>query len=338
MANKRTFYATYAVGIAPESTNNFSVIKGLQSVGMTTTFNIEQVFEIGKLATYANIEAVPDVEISCTKVLDGWPLMYHMATYGAVAGTLVARSAKRCNMSLAVFSDTVSDTADAANQLSQCILSGLYFSSAAYNFPVDGNFTEDVSFVGNNKRWVSSGFTFTSGLATGHAPSYNLGVARRQHFDMYTSRFPQDIPGISASGTYGRDGDGYSATVFQRISTSVNLNRDQLFELGRRGPYFRFAQFPVEVSTEIQTLALGGGDGIAADEEAVSNTSDRYIKLVTTEGTTVDLGYYNRLTNCQTSGGDAGGNGSNVTVTYQYRTFNDFLVQHSADPTTGLRP
>ena len=34
------------------------------------------------------------------------------------------------------------------------------------------------------------------------------------------------------------------------------LSREDIFELGRKGPYFRFAEFPVEVTVEIE-LGIG---------------------------------------------------------------------------------
>ena len=56
MPNNRVFYAVQAVGIAPFGSTTYATVHGLQSVGITTTFNLEQVFELGQLAIYENIE------------------------------------------------------------------------------------------------------------------------------------------------------------------------------------------------------------------------------------------------------------------------------------------
>ena len=50
MPNKRIFYAVQRAGIAPIDSNNYATLRGLQTLGVTTTFNLEQVFEIGQLA------------------------------------------------------------------------------------------------------------------------------------------------------------------------------------------------------------------------------------------------------------------------------------------------
>ena len=66
MANNRVFYACEAVGIAVEGgdVSSATEVRGLQSVGINTTFNLTQVFEIGMLGLYQNIEGVADVEVT----------------------------------------------------------------------------------------------------------------------------------------------------------------------------------------------------------------------------------------------------------------------------------
>jgi hypothetical protein len=109
MANKRVFYASQQAAIGTNGLTTFGAgqtIFGLQTVGITTRFNLEQVFEIGQVAIYENVEALPAVEITLEKVLDGKALMYHMATQGAASGTLNGRSNIRCSFAMSVFSDS----------------------------------------------------------------------------------------------------------------------------------------------------------------------------------------------------------------------------------------
>ena len=66
MANNRIFYACQAVvlmqmGYTPSAGG---VIKGLQSVGMSSNFTLEQVFEAGQLSIYENLEDVADIEVT----------------------------------------------------------------------------------------------------------------------------------------------------------------------------------------------------------------------------------------------------------------------------------
>ena len=145
MANRRIFYACQAVGIAPQNTEDFTVIRGLQSVGINTTFNLEQVFEIGMISIYENIENIPDVEITLEKVLDGYPLIYHLATRNAASATLVGRSAVQANVALSIFDDV--NEAASGTPVSTCVVSGCFVSQVSYKVGVDGNATESVTIV-----------------------------------------------------------------------------------------------------------------------------------------------------------------------------------------------
>ena len=60
--NNRIFYAIQALGIEAaaddvgvEGAGAITWMKGVQSVGITTNFNLEQVFELGQLAIFENI-------------------------------------------------------------------------------------------------------------------------------------------------------------------------------------------------------------------------------------------------------------------------------------------
>ena len=86
MANNRIFYACQAVALKPMAGLNaqYKVAHGVQSVGITTNFNLEQAFELGQIQIYENIEGLPDVEVTMEKLLDGYPLLYHLASQKAV--------------------------------------------------------------------------------------------------------------------------------------------------------------------------------------------------------------------------------------------------------------
>jgi hypothetical protein len=334
MSNRRVYYACEAFGIAAESTTTFVGMRGVQSVGVTTSYNIDTCFELGMLAIYNNVEQLPDVEVTASKVLDGHPLLYHAMTQGATSADLAGRSTKKFNAALNVYVDTAQSAS--GTPIAQSYMSGMFVSQVQYAMPVEGKFTESVTGVGNNKKLLRSGFTFTPTYTQTGIPLASEGVNYRQHMDMTTSRFPKEIPGVTTSGTYTQSG-GLTQTVFQGITVSCNLGREGLFELGRRGPFFRYVNFPVEVTSEI-TVLMTESDGVEADENATSNTTDQVLYFVTTEGTKLDLGSKNRLQSVQTSNIEAGGGGNNnATLTYKYRNFNVLSVVHPQDPTVALR-
>lgn len=341
MPNNRIFYAIHAVGIAELGSNSFVALHGVQSVTMNTTFNLEQVFELGQIQIYENIENLPDIEMTIEKVFDGYPPVYLLATKGAGSASLSGRSNIRCSVALSVYSD--SQDASSGTPIAQCTNSGLYVNQYNVTFPVQGNATESVSFVGNNKVWTTGqiAFTFTpafDGLDSPIAIAGSGGVNRREDVLMGSSAslWPTEIPGISSSGTNELVNGVFQAHIGDvRISTS--LGREEMFELGRRGPYHRFANFPVEVRTDIDVIA-SYGDNIDADEASEANITDQAIKVVLREGSVFDLGTKNKLQSANYTGGNAGQNGGNVTCQYSYINYNDLTVTHPADPTEALRP
>lgn len=335
--NKRIFWAMEKVGLAPDGSTSFVAVHGVQNCGVTTTFNLTQVYELGQIAIYENIEDVPDIEVTLEKVLDGYPLIYHLATPDAASPTLVGRSATRCILAMNIYGDTQSSASGTPNTQMTC--SGMYVSSLAYSFPVDGNFTESVTLVGNNKVWSTGSFTFT-GNNFDNTDTPVSGVQRRQHFNFgngaNASILPNGaggVPGINASGWNILGADGKYAAVVQSVNVSTDLGRENLLQLGTRNPFFRYATFPTEVKCDIEVLSSDGDLTDATEAGAAGNGNNLLAKRILisiNEGVKLDLGSQNKLNNTTTSGGDAGG--GNVTVTYSYTTFNELTVYSKSDP------
>jgi molybdopterin-guanine dinucleotide biosynthesis protein A len=105
-------------------------------------------------------------------------------------------------------------------------MSGLVVSSVGYNFPLDDNFSEDITLVGNYKVWKSGTATNTVSTDCGvsyypngaagsfggnnDAPIGDGGVNRRENIQFATTTaaaqsgdytiLPEDIPGVDTSG------------------------------------------------------------------------------------------------------------------------------------------
>ena len=144
MPNNRIFYATRKTGIAPLGSLTYTTVRGAQSAGLTTNFNIEQVFEQGKLSIYQNIEGVPDISIDMEKVLDGYGPIYVLATQQGTSATLVGRSSARCSLAMSIYPET--NTTSEGTPGAEVQMSGLYISSVGYNVSVDGRAKETVGF------------------------------------------------------------------------------------------------------------------------------------------------------------------------------------------------
>lgn len=364
MPNKRLFYAAHQVGLAADGSGSFTAIHGVQSVAMTTNFNLSQVFELGQIQIYDNIEEIPDVEISLSKVLDGYPLIYHLATRDAATPTLAGRSNEKCIFAMSLFPDT-NESATGAPE-SEVVCSGLFVGSVGYNFPLDDSFSEDVTLQGNNKVWKNdpnyvdapTAFQFAGAFSGNDSPIGLGGVNRRKHLILTTviadldvngqvadpdcTILPPDVFGVGQDGT--NDLTDPTRAFLSNITVSCDFGRESINELGRQGPYHRNISFPTEVTTEIEVTSASG-DMISATEEGIYTTGDnpcesignlrnRTIRIATCEGTRIYLGVKNKLSAVNYSGGDAGG--GNVTVSYTYVTYNDLTVMHSGDPNSNF--
>lgn len=375
--NNRIYYAIQQVSMGPAG--NEVELHGLQSVGVTSNFNLEQIFELGQLAIYENSETTPEVEVTLQKVLDGYPLIYTSATelgcseagdWVASDSDLAGRQKAKTDVYLTIWPEDklsagYASSAAISGSCAELVCSGMYVNSVSYTFPVEGTFTEDVTLVGNQKKWRAASVTgkFTDNA---DAPAASTGVGRRQDLNMSSSIFPDDIPGITSQvftggscgsprtcGIYASGGSNDRATSlevqsglsaghkvhFSNITVSCDFGgREPIYELGSLKPYHRYVSFPIEVTSEFEITATQGDcvevdDNLGASDTEYCPTEETNLKnqkiLITTcEGTTIDLGHKNKLQSVNYTGGDTGG--GNVTITYSYSNFNDLDVTHTS--------
>lgn len=294
MANTRTFYAVYQVAIkdnaaspthniAPVNSREFAsgwapgaslgavdevgglweVVRGVQSVGVTTNFVTEQAFQLGQVELYEVAERQPEVEATLEKVLDGTKPMFFMVTDPAFNTNIVGKVATyRVDVALGIYADTQDSAAN--DPVSVATLSGMYLSSLTYTFAVDGPSTEEIGLVGNDKLWALldtsvsghpnsissastnagsdeqapegiplgafSGLTELAGgtAAAGLTTVIGSGVQRREEVDISRSVLPVQIPGVSGAQSVA-DVDattlGGSGTI-----TVVTANTDNIVD------------------------------------------------------------------------------------------------------------
>lgn len=295
MPNNRIFYASHGVSV------NGTGVQGAQSVGVTTNFNLEQAFQLGQVALYDNIVVDPEVEVTVSKVLDGRDTIWKLATGG---GSLITNANDTASIVIAVGDDTAATLTNTAG----VTCTGMVISSLSYNFPVDGNFTEEVTFVGNSKSITGTVSAPANSTAT---------VLRRQHF-LTGSTLPSEVSGKNITN----------------ITINASLGRDTLYKLGQYAPYHRFVNFPLEVTCEFEVTPTGV-DGVVCDPSSVSCTGGNLpakqpisIQLCDADGAsaqyTFNLGSNNRLQSVTYNGGDTGG--GNVTTTFSYSTYNELDI------------
>lgn len=284
--SNRIFYAVQNVNLA-------GIQSGFQSVGINATVDFEQIFELGRLDIYQNLEGVPSVEVTLERLLlKDRPTLWETVCSNTVTGASNARP----NLQMSVADD---ETFTSSNFV-QC--TGLYVSNYSVNFQIDGPMTESMTLVGNALDWTTGSAqiqTSSTGNAVVSDASAAGAIIRRQ-----------DVTNVSPK--------------LQSASFSIDFSREDLFELGRKTPYYKAAGFPVEVTGEFEYLASVGNTGLTFEDGSSADiTSDVAISIgIGSKG--FSMGSSARLTGTNYSGGDAGG--GNATVTYSYVTYNFFEV------------
>jgi hypothetical protein len=186
------------------------------------------------------------------------------------------------------------------------------------------------------------------------------GVQRREEVDIRRSILPSDIPGVTAStgsgvttqqleqkayigacasGAVDAGGNALTQLVsdantsgiiehIQSITITADIGRDDIFELGSKRPFTKYVTFPVEVTTAIEVVTSQGDlvDATAGVDCGPDETANNTIVVRTCEGLQVDVGDANVLTTIDVGGGEAGGD--NMTVTYNFSSFNVLNVSH----------
>lgn len=344
--NNRVFYAAESISIGQFCTGSGIPAHGVQSASLSTTFNLQQAFELGQLDIYENIENLPSIEMNIEKCLDGYPMLLELATQGRTSPDLLSRSNQRCDIFLTLFSD--SNSAASGVPIQQAYCSGMYANSISYKLPLQGPCTETLGLVGNDKLWINSvnqiwsngstgsGFAFNGQFTGSDAPA--SGIQRRWNVVMGSgagcSVWPTNLQGITpvnGSG-YNIQTNGVFGAHIQEVDISTSLNREDLLELGRVRPYFKYAKFPTAVNCTINVTAGGliPGDGISVNGDSYNNTTDQSIYIKLADGTNFDLGTRNRLQTISYNGGSTGG--EIVTISYAYQNFNHFTLTSLANP------
>lgn len=337
--NRRIYYATAGVCISPigvATATASHIVRGLQTFSTDVNLNLESIFEIGQASEYEQIEGLPEVNMTMNKVLDGACPLYLLATNGSTTSDIAGRGDTQCIVRTFIYPDD--HLSASGTQLQQLTASGAYVESVGYNFPVEGQFNEDITLSSTSRSWKSSSFDFSGDMFDNtDTPDAAEGVNQRENMIFSPvangTVLPPEVAGITSSGTNEETNGVFGASI-QNLTVSVDFGRENILELGRFKEYAKLRAPVNEVNTEIEAIAKTG-DLFNVSENG-GNTADRTIFIRIQEGLQLDLGSKNRIQSLSFGGFDAGaGNG---TITYSFKNSNSFDVKHSGDVTTALRP
>jgi len=197
-------YATGALASGVDEVGGlWEVPRGVQSIGMSTTFNLEQVFQLGQVELYEYSERQPDVEVTLSKAIDGSKPLFFMVTDPTQGNDIVARTANyQVDIALQIYPDTQFRATGKPQSI--VTASGMYVSNVSYTFPADGFVTEDITLVGNDKVWGS--MVAVSGKTAGH----NGGEGGGEPLINWPAEDEGENPAApegTPSGVFGHDGN-----------------------------------------------------------------------------------------------------------------------------------
>lgn len=289
---------------------------GVQSVSIGTTFELEDTFTLGQLGSYENVEGTPEIEMSVERVLDGTKPLWLMVTDNDFS-TLKGRTANyQVDTAVSVYPDTQDSATGTADSTVTC--SGMFVTNYAVSMSAEGNFTESITLAGNDKVWTTPLGTPSGAFGTEaayNAATVGSGVLRSEEFNRAGSTLPTEV-----------SADDH----IQSIDVSVDVTREEIFELGTKRAYYRAVSFPITVTTSFE-IVTSEGDLVDADS-TLNNLSAQQITLITTDGLTINLGANNKIASSDMSGFDAGG--GNATVSVEYTNSNTLSVVHTGFPTS----
>lgn len=340
----RVYYAVQQIGISPASSGNqyFTALHGIQSAGASTRIPTEPVSEFGAIPIAATLQSPIDVNLNLTKVLDGYPLILLSATSDAATPILSDRLMQRCSIALSIYDDSLTWYAiSSGTAIVQ--FTGLYISNASYKFDTDSPFEETVGFEGSNKIWnldtriISPQDLYAQSTITNSDPGQFTNNDAPQARDV-GMRWDFILPNTGISGI---DASIFPVEVLGQhvtsIHTNFNVSRYRVPQFGSKAPYFRMPRFPVEITTEFVVRATGF-DAVSVSDIGIltsvsggcvdqGNTSGQFINIATCDGLRLSLGPNNYLIGTTWQGADT--HGSNVKISYIYKTFNDFTMVYT---------
>lgn len=266
------------------------LLYGVQSIGYDANLDPQIISQLGQGALYDVDEGLPTVDITTSKILDGYCPVYLAATKDATEPTLLARAPAKANIFVSYF-DCTKDSASGEPR-STVVLKDVQVTSLSYTFGVDSPFSEDVSFTGNNIIWytrdgnpiydnatLNPAFTaivntidFQGCLASNDAAPNPKVQAKEDIIFDYTG-FDAGAASTDTNGAvcdpditilppevYGIEQNGLnvSGICVQSVSFSADLSREDLFCLGSRSPSQRTLNLPIQVDTTIEVVSEVG--------------------------------------------------------------------------------
>ena len=274
---KRIFFGSSALAVKSKYVSGFAndgtetttdgawrVPRGIQSVGFSTSVAFEPMFQLGQTEVYGRMETQsPQVECTISKAIDGSQMLYTTLNGGHTAANNKAPAELASNevqIVLGVYAESVPYASGNTQAAVHC--SGMYVSNLQIQLPLDGVATEQLTLVGDTRRWLDSSNPIAAQIGNTSAERGVIGSG--------------SAPSAYQKWTLDKEGStlpiGVSGYPLQSISVTMSIGREVIQELGTRGKYCRYATFPFEVTSEFEVIAgkhRTGNDGVSGSDQAI---------------------------------------------------------------------
>jgi len=288
-----------------------------QSVGVNSTIEYEQLFELGRVGLYENLDGLPVAEITVEKAMDDEEAL-GLFRQGGGNTSAIEDSTFQIEMELRKPGVGGCGAYTASGFVN---VEGAIMTNYSMNWNVEGPLTESATYEAYDIGWSSGNTTDlindTNGLDAQQAYPDTSGIRTREHATEI--RNPMG---------------GY----VQSVTFSVDLSREDVFTLGNKTPTIRSVQTPLQCTAEFECVADSAsayGLGFSSVNETTQGLEYRGIGRTLTAGVSCpsDAGATVKwlkipnayLTNT-TYNVDTGG--GNATINHTFTNYGDGMSAH----------
>lgn len=309
---KRVFHACQGVAI------DGNPLAGVQNLSVRTSNDTHVVDNFGSLGIAGVYADNPTSTITLSRVLNASADVRY-PTNAELHDVLPSITTNGKHLCLFIGDDTQDVAGNTAG--TSIKYNNIAYNRYTYNFVVDGNFTEDIEIISNEKIIGNN----DCDIASMNSLPSGADVARRQMF----------------SSSYNLGEKFPSGGNLQSLTIDIPFNIQTVQEFGKpisdKTKKYRYATMPVEITVEATIQYTPSNSNDKYDNYSFSSTGilcDNATGLPSTES--LSFGFCSGITfqidNCilNTINYDGGGtDGSHAQFTYSYSCYNQFKIASS---------
>jgi hypothetical protein len=304
------------LGVALAAPNSFptSILEGVQSVGVTSSKDIEYFLPSTSKISTGFFSSVPDISFNYSQILHSFENLEDI---------------EGVNNYIDLYMFIGDEDKACLDPTKYIICRYLLLESVEYNLSVDNFFTLTKNFKGFSRYICSTTQNPTIPRCSDPNPTNTDLVGRRQNFHVSGSSLPSVLT---------------TSNALQNISIKSTINRKQISETGTKTPYGSAINFPIETTISFglisQNLDNYNDTFSTVSCSGLMNELTNINIAICGQGDIIDgsLSINDAfLSNVNYNGGDTGGGNQIITIDYvSYDSLGiDPLIEFPSNATTG---